>query len=50
VAPSTQHPVPPEVLTRIGDDISGVRLIGELRVVHRAVVDVMERLLELEGM
>jgi hypothetical protein len=33
----------------IGDDISGVRLIGELRVVHRAVVDV-ERLLEMEGM
>jgi hypothetical protein len=38
------------VSVTIGDDVHGVRLIGELRVVHRAVVDAMERLLELEGL
>jgi hypothetical protein len=38
------------VSVTFGDDISGVRLMGELRVVHRALVDAMERLLELEGL
>jgi hypothetical protein len=38
------------VAVTIGDDVHGVRIIGELRVVHRAIVDAMERLLELEGL
>jgi hypothetical protein len=44
------HLVGQTVSLAIGDDLSGVRIIGELRVVHRVVVDAMERLLELEGL
>lgn len=42
------HRVGDTVAVTIGDDVTGVRLMGEAADVRRVVTNVMEQLLELE--